>query len=142
MPLSTIPEVTWGGFRPPAASAGSVRQAERIMAVLGVSRGGVPHVSEETLARYHKYLAANLALPFFAYYPQPTNSDENSQFRRIVVELLDPTRYASDEIDGIFCKTRQGNFEVNLPLIELHLPENSPNSQLIEDYWYWMWNWR
>jgi hypothetical protein len=67
---------------------------------------------------------------------------ERAEFRRTVVEVLDPTRYACDEIDGIFCKTRQGNFEVNLPLIELHRPENSRNGQLIEDYWYWMWNWR
>jgi hypothetical protein len=141
MSLSTIAAVNWSGFQPSAASAGSIRQAERITAALGVT-GGVPRVSEETLARYHKYLAARLSLPFVAYYPQPTNCRENAQFRRIVVELLDPTRYACDEFDGIFCKTRQGDFEVNLPLIELHLPENSPNSQLIEDYWYWMWNWR
>ena len=58
------------------------------------------------------------------------------------MELLDPTQYLGDEFDGIFCKTRKGKFEVNLPLIELHVPEGSPNFQLIEDYWYWFWNWR
>jgi hypothetical protein len=140
MSLSTITEANWSGFQSPAATC-STGQARRIMAALGV-RGGVPTVSEETLARYHKYLAAHLSMPFVAYYPQPTNSREETEFRRVVVELLDPTRYACDEIDGIFCKTCQGDFEVNLPLIELHLPEDSPNCQLIEDYWYWMWNWR
>jgi hypothetical protein len=141
MSLSTIAEAHWNGFQPPAVCS-SVAQAQRIMAALGVTSGGVPSVSEETLARYHKYLAAKLSLPFVAYYPQPTNSRESAQFRRVVVELLDPTRYACDEIDGIFCKTCQADFEVNLPLIELHVPDNSRNSQLIEDYWYWMWNWR
>ena len=77
-----------------------------------------------------------------AYYPQPTSAWEKIQFRCTVLELLDPTRYLGDELDGIFCQTRKGNFEVNLPLIELHVPEDSPNFQLIEDYWYWFWNWR
>jgi hypothetical protein len=141
MSLSTIGEVGCSGFPPAAVSSTSVGQVQRIMAALG-AKGGVPAVSEETLTRYHRYLAAKLSLPFVAYYPQPTNRRESVEFRRVVVELLDPARYACDEIDGIFCKTRQGDFEVNLPLIELHLPDESPNSQLIEDYWYWMWNWR
>ncbi len=145
MSLSTITEVNWSGCQLPAASStstSSIEQAKRIMAALGVTHGGVPRVGEETLAKYHKYLAAKLVLPFAACYPQPMNSHEDAEFRRDVVELLDPTRYACDEIDGIYCKTRQGDFEVNLPLIELHVPENSPNCRLIEDYWYWMWNWR
>ena len=94
------------------------------------------------MARYHAYLSANLSLPFTAYYPQPMNAQEKTQFRCTVLELLDPTQYLGDEFDGIFCKTRKGNFEVNLPLIELHVPHDSPDFQLIEDYWYWFWNWR
>lgn len=140
MSLSTLADIPWSEVQPPPASS-RVAQAKRIMAALDVD-GSVPRVAEETLATYHQYLAEKLSLPFVAYYPQPTNSRENIEFRRVVVELLDPTRYACDEIDGIYCKTRQGEFEVNLPLIELHLPKNSPNAQLIEDYWYWMWNWR
>jgi len=31
---------------------------------------------------------------------------------------------------------------VNLPLIDLYLPEESQDFQLIEDYWYWFWSWR
>jgi hypothetical protein len=31
---------------------------------------------------------------------------------------------------------------LKLPLIELELSPNSPNSQLIEDFWFWFWNWR
>jgi hypothetical protein len=29
-----------------------------------------------------------------------------------------------------------------VPLIELEIPGDSPNFQLIEDYWHWFWNWR
>ena len=47
-----------------------------------------------------------------------------------------------DDSDGIFCKTRKGQYEINLPLIELEIPQDSPNFQLIEDYWSWFWNWR
>ena len=112
------------------------------MAVFGVTSGGPPRVDEDTLAHYHRYLSANLVLPFTAYYPQPTNLQEKYQFRCTVLELLDPTQYLGDEFDGIFCLTRKGKFEVNLPLMELHLPEKNSNFELIEDYWYWFWNWR
>ena len=64
------------------------------------------------------------------------------QHRCTVVELLDPVNDICDEFDGIFCKTRKGKYEVNLPLTELEISEDSPNFQFIEDYWYWFWNWR
>ena len=60
----------------------------------------------------------------------------------MVLELLNPKKHLGDEFDGIFCKTRKGKYEVNLPLTELQIPLDSPNSQLIEDYGYWFWNWR
>ncbi len=142
MSLSTIAEADWNGLERLAVSSPDRGQAERIMAVLGVTLGDPPSVSEETLARYHKYLSANLSLPFTAYYPQPMNSREKTQFRCTVLELLDPTQYLGDELDGIYCRTRKGDFEVNLPLIELYVPEDSLTFQLVEDYWYWFWNWR
>ena len=74
--------------------------------------------------------------------PAADECPEKTQFRCAVLELLDPTQYLGDELDGISCKTRKGNFEVNLPLIELYIPEDSRGFQLIEDYWYWFWNWR
>ena len=33
--------------------------------------------------------------------------------------LLDPAKHLGDGLDGIFCKTRKGTYEINLPLIEL-----------------------
>jgi hypothetical protein len=95
-----------------------------------------------TILRYYQYLAANLSFPFTACYPVTKSSGEEVEHCCTVVELLDPRKHVWDEFDGIFCRTRKGRFEVNLPLIELKVPEDSPNFQLIEDYWYWFWNWR
>jgi hypothetical protein len=62
--------------------------------------------------------------------------------RCTVVKLLDPAHDICDEFGGIFCKTRKEMYEIDLPLIELEIPQDSPNFQFIEDYWYWFWNWR
>jgi hypothetical protein len=70
------------------------------------------------------------------------DSEEEDEFRCTVLDLLDPAKHLGDEFDGIFCKTSKGKYEINLPLIDLYLPEDSFNFQLIDDYWYWFWNWR
>ena len=142
MSIPTITETNWNGLQLSAVFSPGANQTERILAALGPTADGWPKVAPDTLARYYAYLSANLSLPLTAYYPQPTSPREKTQFRCTVLELLDPTQYLGDEFDGIFCKTRKGNFEVNLPLIELHIPRDSPGFQRIEDYCYWFWNWR
>jgi hypothetical protein len=142
MALSTLVETTWNEPRLAAVSVADADQTERIRLALGWMSGNLPKVDEETLARYYTYLSARLRLPFTVSYPQPKDSHENPEYRCTVVELLDPTEQLGDEFDGIFCKVRKGTFEVNLPLIELHVPQGTPQFQLIEDYWYWFWNWR
>jgi hypothetical protein len=142
MSIATITETNWNGIQPPAGFSTGADQADRVMDALGLTTGGLPKVDQDTLARCYAYLSANLSLPLTAYYPQPMNTQEKAQFRCTVLELLDPTQYLGDEFDGIFCKTCKGNFEVNLPLIELHVPPDTLDFQLIEDYWYWFWNWR
>jgi hypothetical protein len=117
-------------------------QKARILSALGLPGNRLPQVDDENLLRYYKYLSEHLSFPFIAYYPEPTNPREEILHECKVFELLDPSKYISDEFDGIFCKTRKGTFEVNLPLVELEVPQESPNFQLIEDYWYWFWNWR
>jgi hypothetical protein len=102
----------------------------------------IPRVEEHSLSRYYKYLTEHLCLPFIAHYPKPTNSEETEEFRCTVLELLDPAKHLGDGFDGIFCKTRKGKYEINLPLIELEIPDDIPNFQFIEDYWFWFWNWR
>jgi hypothetical protein len=117
-------------------------QMARIMKALGLIDDLLPNVDEDTLFRYYEYLSANLSFPCAAYYPHPTNAKEQSEFGCYMMNLLDPAIHLGDEFDGIFCKTRKGKYELNLPLIELELPQGSPNCQLIEDFWYWFWNWR
>ncbi len=143
MAICTFTDVDWTG---PTVVPGSLflseRRRRRIMAALGLASGPLPKVDDETLSRYYKYLSANLAFPFPAHYPEPANSREEAQFRCTVLELLDPSEYLGDLFDGIFCKTRKGDYEVNLPLIELRVAHDSPNFHLIEEFWYWFWNWR
>jgi hypothetical protein len=125
-----------------AQSPPNASRTERLMAVFGLKSGSLPRVDEHALAQYHAYLSQNLSWPFTAYYPHPTSPEERAEFCCRAVELLHPIDDMYDEFDGLFCKVRKGKYEVNLPLIELEIPENSPNYALIEDYWFWFWNWR
>ena len=102
----------------------------------------IPRVQEEPLFRYYKYLTEHLRFPFIAHFPNPMNSQEENEFRCTVLKLLDPAKHLGDGCDGIFCKTRKGTYETTLPLIDLYLPEDSFGFQLIDDYWFWLWNWR
>ena len=101
----------------------------------------VPKVNRQMLSRYYEYLSANLRFPFIAHYPEPSNAPEEREFRCVVSGLL-PPETLGDEFDGLFCKVRKEKCKLNLPLIELVVPQKSSNFQLIEDYWYWLWNWR
>jgi hypothetical protein len=140
--LATVSDVHWNDLKVVAESCSKPDQRDRILAALGPLGEHCPSVAEETLSRYYKYLMAKLSFPFTATYPEAQTWREQVEHRCTVVELLDPTHDILDELDGIFCKTRKGKYEINLPLIELELPADSPNFQYIEDYWYWFWNWR
>ena len=142
MLLATIADAHGNGLKGVAESDVRHDQRDRIIRALGPLGEHSPDVDEETLSRYYNYLSARLSFPFTAHYPEPRSSLEEMQYRCIVLELLDPTKDVHDDFDGIFCKTRKGKYEINLPLIELEVPNDSPNSQFIEDYWYWFWNWR
>jgi len=140
--LAPIAEALWDGPKVVTKSYQKPNQRDRIIEALGPMRQQLPGVNDETLSRYFRYLTVTLSFPFTAHYPAPKNSHEERQHRCTVLELLDPINDICDEFDGIFCKTRKGTFEVNLPLIELEIPQDSPNFELIEDYWFWFWNWR
>ncbi len=120
-----------------------VRQEARIKTALGIGgQRAVPQVDEKTHARYFAYLAANLAMPFEAHHPLPSNPQEQREFRCQVLDILDPRTEQDDEFDGILCMVRKEDSASVLPLIELAVSPRSRNFQLIEDYWYWIWNWR
>jgi hypothetical protein len=142
MLLATVAEARGNGLAVVAESCPEHDQKDRIIKALGPLGQHSPSVDEETLSRYHEYLSAELSFPFTAHYPEPRSSLEEAEHRCIVLTLLDPSKDTYDDFDGIFCKIRKGEYEINLPLIELEVPNDSPNSQFIEDYWYWFWNWR
>jgi hypothetical protein len=139
---TSIADTHWNGLKLVTGFRPKPDRRGRILAALGPLGEHFPSVDEETLARYYKYLAAKLSFPFAACYPAPTSALEEQQQRCSVLALLDPSKGVCDEFDGIFCKTRKGRYEINLPLVELEVPEDDANFQLIEDYWYWFWNWR
>ncbi len=142
MPLSLYTEAREGRPKFCHVPHHDQTQQRRILAALGRKWGQIPRVDDQTLSRYYRYLAANLSLPFTAHFPVPTNPLEEIEFRGIVWELFDPHKYIGDEFDGIYCKIYKGRYDLNLPLIDLYLPDDNPNHQCIEDYWYWFWNWR
>ena len=142
MLLATAANAHWNGLTVVVESCPEHDRRDRIIDALGPFGGHPPSVDEETLSQYYNYLSARMSFPFAAHYPEPRSSLEEVQYRCTGLELLDPTNDMYDDFDGIFCKTRKGKYEINLPLIELEIPQDSPNFQLIEDYWFWFWNWR
>jgi hypothetical protein len=142
MLLATLADTRRNGIQAVHESCPAYDQRDRIIEALWPLGEDMPSVDERTLSRYYTYLTARLSFPFTAYYPEPTTTLEEVLHRCAVVELLDPVNDLCDEFGGIFCKTRTDKYEINLPLIELEIPQDSPNFQLIEDYWYWFWNWR
>jgi len=140
--LATVVDAQWNGLKVVAESRPEPDQRDRIIEALGPLGEHLPSVDQKTLSRYYRYLRARLSLPFTAHYPKPRTALEEVQYRCTVLELLDPAKDICDEFDGILCKTRKGKYEINLPLTELEIPQDSANFQLIEDYWFWFWNWR
>ena len=141
MQLLTVADAHRNGITVVPKSCQKLTRKDRIIEALG-SASHIPRVDEELLSRYYEYLMERLCFPFIAHFPKPMNPEEENEFRCTVLELLDPAKHLGDEIDGIFSKTAKGMYELNLPLIDLYLPEDSFAFQLIDDYWYWFWNWR
>lgn len=117
-------------------------QEERIRAALGLMHGPLPEVQSEWLHRYHEYLSANLSLPFDAEYAEDITGYRQLVSRVTVVALLHPDEHGRHEDFGLLCRARRGTDEIEVPLADVELRTDSPNFQLIEDYWFWFWNWR
>ena len=141
MHLATVADAQRNGVKVLRESYPELSRKDRIIAAVG-SVGHIPRVGEESVSRYYKYLTEHLRFPFIAHFPKPMNSEEENEFRCTVLALLDPAKHLGDGFDGIFCNIRKGIYEITLPLIELCLPEDSFSLQLIDDYWYWLCNWR
>jgi hypothetical protein len=141
MLLATAAVAHWNALKVVTEPYPKPDQKHRLIEALG-SGSTIPRVDEELLSRYYEYLSEHLRFPFIAHFPKPLNSEEEDEFRCTVLDLIDPEEHMGDGFDGIFSKTQKGKYEINLPLIDLYLPEDSFGFQLIDDYWYWFWNWR
>jgi hypothetical protein len=117
-------------------------QRQRILAIVGRAGKAGPSVSDKTLACYFQHLANHLQLPFLAWYPEPGRFEDASEYECSITEVCDPKQVLGDPFDGIFCRSRKENYENNLPLVELTVPEDSVNFQLLDDYRHWFWTWR
>jgi hypothetical protein len=142
MSVFTYTDANWNGLRLVTELPRGDDQKERILAVLGLTDDRLPVVDDDTLYSYYEYLSESFLFPFTAHYPHPMNPCEEVLYECTVLGLLDPSKCVGDEIDGIFCKTQKAEFEVNLPLVELRVSKDSPNFQMIEDYWHWFCTWR
>jgi len=119
-------------------------QDDRIRMVLGLTRNGpLPDVEDETLEMYHQHLAENLTFPFEAEHSSETGPFSSRTIQVKVIGLGDPDdELTVDDMYGILCEARMEGHVVTLPLGKLEDAKGKPNRQLIEDYRYWIWNYR
>lgn len=116
-------------------------QTERLRAILGGDDDRLPRVRLDALRRFHSYLAEHLAFPFEGRLCQPIGPHRDTESPLQVIRLFDPVReYAPEEMYGLICKARQNGKSLELPLDRIDVPENSPQTQLLEDYRHWLWN--
>lgn len=140
MDVCTYPKAPASVPKSVAKSSSERQPVEHVRLSLGSGRQLMPTVDAVALRHYFHYLSKNLSLPFPAWYPEPTLVDEDGEYPCLVMELIDPASGLGDEIDGVFCKVRKGQYERNLPLIEMELPPDDPNYQVVERYWDSFWH--
>ncbi|MGO9112097.1 MAG: hypothetical protein ACLP9L_22965 [Thermoguttaceae bacterium] len=113
---------------------------DRIRAVLGVRNGTpLPKVNSATMLTYYRYLASHFTLPCEARY----SSDADGTISVVTLTgLVDPQTMPSDNRAGLCCMAQHRNKAEILPLVDIEVGHDSPNFQFLEDYWFWLWNWR
>jgi hypothetical protein len=120
----------------------SPSQDERIRRVFGLTdERPLPPVGDETLATYYDSLLSKLSMPFEALYCPSTGEVRQLIHYIHVVELTDPRQGRTRNLHGLFCKAQNAKELLDLPLVELGVREDNPNSQLLDDYAYWFVNW-
>ena len=101
----------------------------------------LPHVSEETLRVYERFLREKLSFPFEGI-SEDDEFDEGRKGNIKVTDMIELDESAGREFYGLFCKGKRGRRAVVLPLALLRVPEDDPNRQIVRDYNAWFWNYR
>jgi hypothetical protein len=115
---------------------------DRVRMALGLTHDDpLPEVSRRTLLAYHRYLEANLTLPF----PGTTWDFGRlyDQLRSITIHgLLDPEEDGLDEKEGLIGTGLGQDGPIEIPLAEVEIKKKAPNHRLVSDYSYWLHNCR
>ena len=113
---------------------------DRIRAILGLRKGAsLPKVNAATMFKYYRYLSSRLTLPCEARY---SSDVDDTVYPVTVIRLVDPQAVPSDHRAGLCCIAYHRNKTDSLPLVDIEVAYDSPNFQILEDYWFWLWNWR
>jgi hypothetical protein len=129
-----------GRTEDPYESLSARTPEDRIRAILGLRKGrALPDVNDATMLKYYQYLSSRLTFPFEAQYSSET---EPVVYPTTVVGLADPRQLAADPFVGLCCIAQIKNKAAVLPLVDIEVAEDSPNFRFIEDFWFWIWNWR
>jgi len=117
--------------------SGDDREA-RIRSVFGLFSGDpLPRACRDALLTYYKHFAARLSFPFEGEFRQGAESLSGPRCVTIV-RLLQ--KAGVNESDGILCRAVTDKGARGVPLVNVRVAPNSANSQLIDDYCYWLSN--
>ena len=110
---------------------------DRIRIVFGLtSDDAIPAANEDTQRRFFDYLEAHLSFPFRADYAAASVLGSDTSETVQILGFADPPL---DRKEGIVCEARKGEHEFRVPLCNIYIHEDDPNSQYVEDYTYCLW---
>jgi hypothetical protein len=114
------------------------RLVTRLRAILGGDEDRLPRVGVETLRQFHDYLVGHLSFPFDGRLSEPIGPHQDTESPLSVIRLMDPRReYSPEEMHGLICQAEQQGHRIELPLDRIDVTDDSPYSQLLEDYRHW-----
>ena len=111
---------------------------DRIRMVFGLtSDDPLPPINNQTQRRYLAFLKAHLSFPFKAEYAAASVLGSDASEEVTVVGFA--SKSPIDPDDGIVCQAQKLRHTFDVPLSNIHVMEDDPNFQYVEDYTYWLW---
>ena len=109
---------------------------DRIRMIFGLTTDDVlPKADERTQRHFLAYLKAHLSFPFKADYWPATTLGPSKSGKVTVLGFADPPL---GQDAGIVCEARREEDEFQVALRGLHVNEDDPDFQHVEDYTYWL----